>query len=70
MSILATLFAARGSWLAVLVLIVVCGLVGWFAVRVVVDTVTWFREEIVGDFQASRRKKSKPAPPGKDSEGD
>ena len=70
MTLLATLFAARGSWLAVLVIIIVGGLVAWFAVRVVVDTVTWFREEIIADFRASRRKKSKPAPPRKDSEGE
>ena len=51
----ATLFAVRTAWVAILVILVCLGLI-WFAFRVVVDFVTWFKEEIIDDIRDNRRK--------------
>jgi hypothetical protein len=32
----------------------------WFVVRVVIDFVTWFREEIIDDFRETRQKRKRP----------
>ena len=56
---LTALLAVRSSWIILLVLIVGISLV-WFLVRVVVDSVKWFKEEIIDDFR-EHRKKSKEA---------
>jgi len=55
---LSPLFAFRVSWVGVLILIG-CGFVVWFAVRVVLDTITWIREEVIDDFRKSKRQRSK-----------
>lgn len=55
---LPTLFAVRSSWLAVLVVLVVVGLV-WFAVRVVVDLIAWFREDTIDDYRRRMKKAAK-----------
>jgi len=52
------LFAFRPI-LGVIVAIVLAMLVVWFVIRVVVDGVTWFKEEIIDDVQRQKRKAQK-----------
>jgi uncharacterized membrane protein len=56
---LAYLFAVRTSWVGMLLVIAAVFAV-WFVVRVVIDFVTWFREEIIDDFRETRQKRKRP----------
>ena len=52
----ATLFAVRGSWVAIL--LILAGILAvWFVFRAIADSITWFREEIIEDFQEHRKAK-------------
>ena len=50
------LFASRGSWLLVVGGLIAIVFVAWFLFRVIVDTVGWFREEIIEDYQHRKTK--------------
>ncbi len=69
MPTLPILFAFRTSWVGMLVLIG-CVFVVWFAVRVVMDTITWVREEFFDDASRGGRERSRRSPHEKDPEGD
>ncbi len=44
----AVLFAFLGSWVGILVLLVIAAIV-WILMKAAADLVTWFREEILDD---------------------
>ena len=50
------LFAARVSWIGLLLVLAVLFAV-WFLLRAGVDFVEWFKEEIIDDFRDRRRKR-------------
>ncbi len=54
------LFAARASWLIVVGGLVALVFIAWFLFRVVVDTVSWFREEIIEDYQHRKQQTQQP----------
>ena len=56
---LAYLLAFRMSWVGML-LIIAAIFALWFVVRVVIDFVNWFREEILDDFREAKRKRKRP----------
>ena len=60
------LFAFRPI-LGVILALVVIVIVVWFVIRVLADSITWFREEIIDDFQRQKRKaqERKPEDPEK-----
>ncbi len=55
---LAYLLAFRTSWVGMLLIIAAVFAV-WFAVRVVIDFVNWFRDEIIDDFREARQKRKR-----------
>ena len=58
MTMPATLFAIRSSWVA-LFLVLVGLFVAWFLIRALIDFVKWFKEEIVDDIREQREKSKK-----------
>ena len=60
MQTLPVLFAMRPV-LGVLLVVVVLGFVAWAAVRVVSDAITWFKDEIMDEYQDLRRKSKEKA---------
>ncbi len=52
------LFAFRPI-LGVIIALVLTVIVVWFVIRVVVDGITWFKEEIIDDLQRQTRKAQK-----------
>jgi hypothetical protein len=61
------LFAFRTVWLVIL-LVIVAGLALWFVVRVVVDSIEWFRDEIVPDLRRRKKNSKEPSEAGKREE--
>jgi len=56
MTMPATLFAVRSSWVA-LFLVLVGLFVAWLLIRALIDFVKWFKEEIVDDIREQREKR-------------
>ncbi len=65
---LPVLFAFRTSWVGMLIL-VGCAFVVYFVVRVIIDTVVWFREEFV-DATPRRSKQQRESDRARKGPGD
>ncbi len=64
-----SLFAFRISWMGALVLMAAAFVV-WFAYRAVVDTIEWFRDEILSDSRPRRTSPRQPPKPSEDAPDD